>query len=915
MTADAKLAALREQLRDLRGRAGLTMSDLHVRSRLGRTTVSQALNDGASCPSWVTVAALAKAMKAAPSVIDALHELWKEAQPSAPRSQQHVVRPRTAIGDQLIADIDPQALEVHPAVLAAPDPGGYPFLPTYLSRAHDAELRSYLKSALQGGVSVLVMLTGDSATGKTRALYEALGEVAPHRRLLRPSTSGDLLSILLEGRFEPDTVLWLNESQRFFYGHDAEQTAAELRRLLVTTSRLVAVGTLWTDPYWEELTRPGRAGDPHGQVRGLLDCSATRRIMVPDHLSDAELRQWRTTAHAEEEHGDRRLIDALRAGAADGSVVQHLSGGPALLAAYRSGPGSHFNHVEHAILGAALDARRLGHRSPLPGELLADAADGALHPRRRPSGETWAEDVLKALSTGERGDGRRTDIRHTLTAMHTPLSRSGDQAVYEPADYLVQHVGHQRADRPGAPSLWRALVQHTTDADDLVELGTSAANHGYLRQAALLWRKAVLAGHPTSGYVLAELLDEANDPHQHGSLWVAGHAVLHDPDGVRNLLDVLHQTQRSAAIDVLMQRHPETHVDCDDAESIAYLLESLSAADLHAAAAELAARAAGGADATDPGSIVDLLEALRDLGYDRAYRVLAVRASREADATEAAFSPALLAELTAHSPADATVLAARAIAEIDIRDANDVTNLLDAFKDLDLRDSVTGLLRRAPETHVDLSDPEAVVRLIETLEELEQTQAVRTLVDRDLAGHADLTDPDSVPALLSLLMEYEQSTDVMAVAARAASETDISHPGSIAELLEFLHQLGMEAELATLLDRDVSRHTDVHDHEGVGRLLVVLKEMDQGQAVGLLAQRAAADADATDPDGVAWLVEYLQEVGQDEAAGMLLSRVPVQDNDETPLGPADSAWGCDLDGSPAGRWTWDDLSLNEGPTQ
>lgn len=909
VTADAKLAALREQLRDLRGRAGLTMSDLHVRSRLGRTTVSQALNDGAPRPSWATVAALAKAMKAASSVTDALHELWKEAQPPAPRSQQHVVRPRTAIDDQLIADVDPQTLEVHPAVLAAPDPGGYPFLPSYLSRAHDAELRSHLKPALQGGKSVLVMLTGDSATGKTRALYEALGELASHRRLLRPGTSGDLLSILLEGRFEHDTVLWLNESQRFFYGQDAEQTAAELRRLLVTTTRLVAVGTLWTDPYWEELTRPGRAEDPHGQVRGLLDSSATCRVMVPDHLSDAELRQWRTTARAEEERGDRRLIDALRAGAADGSVVQHLSGGPALLAAYRSGPGSHFNHVEHAMLGAALDARRLGHRSPLPGGLLADAADGTLHPRRRPSGETWAEDALKALSTGERGDGRRTDIRHTLTAMHAPLSRSGDEAVYEPADYLVQHVGHQHADRPGTPSLWRALVEHTTNADDLVELGTSAANHGYLRQAVLLWRKAVLAGHPTSGYALAALLDEANDPHQHGSLWVAGHAALYDPDGVRHLLNVLHRTQRSAAIDALMHRHPETRVDCDDAESIAYLLKSLSAADLHEAAAELAARAADDADPTDPGSIVDLLETMRALGHDHAYQVLAVRASNEADATDAAFSPALLAELTTHSPADASVLAARAVADIDIRDANDVTNLLDAFKDLDLRESVNDLLRRAPETHVDLSDPEAVVWLIEILEELEQTRAVHTLFDRDLAAHADLTDPDTVPALLSLLMGYDRSTDVIAVTARAANETDISHPGSIAELLEFLHQLGLEPELATLLDRGVSLHTDVHDHEGVGRLLVVLQEMDQGEAVNLLVQRAATDADPTDPDGVAWLVEYLEEVGQDEAAEMLLSRVPAQGSDETPLGPPESAWGCDLDGSPAGRWTWDDVNL------
>jgi hypothetical protein len=843
--------------------------------------------------------------------VDELHALWKA---EAKTDVKTVVKTVVKTDEPCIADVGPQALEVHRAVLAAPDSGGYPFLTPYMSRAHDAELRAYLTPALAGGESVLLMLTGDSATGKTRALYEALGDLAPQHRLLRPSGTGELLRLLLEGHFEPRTVLWLNEAQRFFYGRGAEQAAAELRRLLVSTPGLMAVGTLWTDPYWEELTRPGRAGDPHGQVRGLLDCAACRRIIVPDHFSAAELRTWRTVARTAEAGGDRRPADALRAGVADGRVVQHLSGGPALLAAYRCGPGSHFSHVEHAVLTAALDARHLGHRRPLPAGLLADAADGALHPRRRPGGAAWADAVLKALSTGERDDGRRTDIRHTLTAMHTPLTRSGSDAVYEPADYLVQHVRGESPDRPATPSLWRALLDHTTDADDLMNLGWSALQHGYLMQAARLWHKAVAVGHPTCAYALAELLDDDTDPQGKGRLWVAGHAPLYDPDGVRLLIDVLHGNEQPAALDVLMRREPEIHVDCDDADAVVYLLAMLRTAGLQGAAILLAARAVETSDATDAGPCADLLESLRTLGLDDAYRVLATRAAREADATDVAFLPSLLAELSTHSPAHAAALATRAVAVIDISDANNVATLLDALREQGLRDAITALLGRAPEVHAGLDDPEAVCWLVEALEQLGQTEAVHALLARDPGASADVSDPDAVPWLVRTLLTYDRSAEAIAVAARAADETDIFHPSPVAELLEFLQELGMRTEVAALLDRGVAEHADVDDPEGIGELLVALDRLEEGEALASLACRAASETDVSDPEAVDVLLERLEEVGQDEAVRKLLSRVPeleeLEEDEEAPS-PEELVlpWGIDLDGRPADRWIWEDMNL------
>ncbi|KJY17037.1 hypothetical protein VR46_45035, partial [Streptomyces sp. NRRL S-444] len=130
-----------------------------------------------------------------------------------------------------------------------------------------------------------------------------------------------------------------------------------------------------------------------------------------------------------------------------GKVIQHLSGGPELLTAYRN--RSLFTPVEHALITAALDLRRLGHNQPIPTQLLAEAADGYLTVRTRPSEPDWAATTLDDLTRGYRsGDPRnRTDVRHTLTALTRHVTRSGTAPTFEPADYLDHHTRRDRADQ------------------------------------------------------------------------------------------------------------------------------------------------------------------------------------------------------------------------------------------------------------------------------------------------------------------------------------------------------------------------------------------------------------------------------------------------------------------------------------
>ena len=274
-----------------------------------------------------------------------------------------------------VTTLGPAVLEVHNAFSAGKNTGLGTSLTAYLPRAHDDELHRVLATVLEGGASRLIILTGRSSTGKTRALYQALVERAPRAPLLHPAGKQALLELLKRRRLKPGCVLWLNEAQRFLYGHDGEQAASALRTALEDTTGIAMLGTLWTDPYWDELTTAS-PGDPHAQARALLTHPGyTVRLDVPDHLGAQDLNAWRNLAVAS---GDSRIREALAAGMNSGRVIQHLSGGPELLQAYLAGPGRLFTPREHALLTAALDARRLGHMAPLPAALLAAAADGDL---------------------------------------------------------------------------------------------------------------------------------------------------------------------------------------------------------------------------------------------------------------------------------------------------------------------------------------------------------------------------------------------------------------------------------------------------------------------------------------------------------------------------------------------------------
>lgn len=212
------LEQLRARLRDRIRRRGLTQQAAADLAGISRTTVSGLLNRGAVTEDAVRRLAAALSMDVRP-----LLELLREAGESEPQDEGP-----TRGGPATVAGLGPALLEVHAALpprsgeVCAPD--GLAWLTPYLERAHDRELRAVAERVLAGGASVLVVLTGESSTGKARAQYEALRALAPPRPLLRPADTSDLLA-MLEVNSPAGAVWWLNEAQRFLYGVDAERTA------------------------------------------------------------------------------------------------------------------------------------------------------------------------------------------------------------------------------------------------------------------------------------------------------------------------------------------------------------------------------------------------------------------------------------------------------------------------------------------------------------------------------------------------------------------------------------------------------------------------------------------------------------------------------------------------------------------
>ncbi|MHC3455927.1 hypothetical protein [Streptomyces prasinus] len=533
-TPDSALAELRRRLEGGLARARLKKTDLVARTGLSRTTVQLAFQADGPVPSGPTVTALARALKLpAGELLELRRTAAEELGTVTPGG------PGRPIGQW-----DPHALEVHPAGSAQDGSGspGQRLLPGYVSREHDRILAEAVRDAAAGRSRMLV-LVGDSSTGKTRACWEAVQPLAGQGwRLWHPFDPTRAEAALEDlARVASRTVVWLNEAQHYLGNQKAgERIAAALHALLTTPERgpVLVLGTLWP-AYAKEYTAlpPAGAVDPHSRVRELL---AGRTMRIPEAFDDRALAEARRKA----DRGDRLLADALTRAGKNGRLAQDLAGGPALLERYQTD-----SPAARALLETAMDARRLGVGLHLPQAFLTDAAADYLHDTDwNQLTDDWAEKAYAELAKHVHGKHAPLS-RITPRPQRRPPGPSPNSApsprptgpVFRLADYLEQHGRTTRRHLCPPASFWHAAHTHLTHPDDLNNLTRAAENRHRLQWAHHLQHRAADHGSTHALYNLAWMREKAGD--REGAEILYGQAADHgDPSALARLAVLREQT-------------------------------------------------------------------------------------------------------------------------------------------------------------------------------------------------------------------------------------------------------------------------------------------------------------------------------------------------------------------------------------
>lgn len=412
-----------------------------------------------------------------------------------------------------ISELDPFALEVHPAISLRAYVDDLPKLPHYVERAHDLRLRQLVQS-LVSGKSGIVVLVGGSSSGKTRAAWEAVRQLPKSWRLWHPLAPTQAEAVL-DGidQVSPQTVIWLNELQNYLLTSSpnvGEEVAARLRTLLSDDSRapILILGTIWPEYLARVLSIPAAGKiDTHSQARSLV---TNNEIRIPSAFSHDELR-------AADETGDPRLRQAL-SHSKSGEITQYLAGGPALLQRFETAPAA-----AQAMVRVAIDAHRLGYTANLSRSFLERATPGYLSDNEwQTLGDDWLDQALEYTGGICRGAVGLL-VRYRLR----PGQGTEDQAHFRLADYIAQWGRKARCFDVPPSQFWDAALTNVSTAEELTSLGDAAAGRWRIRYATLLYDSAIAMGSAVALIRMGELEETRGNISQALDFFLRGASAGH----------------------------------------------------------------------------------------------------------------------------------------------------------------------------------------------------------------------------------------------------------------------------------------------------------------------------------------------------------------------------------------------------
>ncbi|MFF2520006.1 hypothetical protein [Streptomyces sp. NPDC058086] len=360
-------------------------------------------------------------------------------------------------------------------------------IPSYVPRAHDAELRARIRAAAHAAQPILIIIRGQPATGKTRSAYEAVRQELPEWRLLRPSTAQSLMDTWNHGQVSEHTLVWLNDLHVHLQDPQGQRAAALLFEALGHQGGpAIFLGTLWPDT-WNALTapEPDRAEAPDRAYHSRRLLTVSDPVEVPDSFNPAEREvavsmaaqdPWWSTVFSQVPVADQ--------------LAQHIAGAPAALDRFLHPPSPYCR----AVLAAAADAARLGVRGLLTRNFLKAASTGYLHGRE-------AVDPPKRWFTEALRDACQL-LNGAASALEPHRVRPGVGKAdgYRLTDYLYVRARDLRTREAIPGSWWEAAIRHLARADDCLDVARGAHARGLLGIEA-----ALLTPSPSSGWSTTEV--------------------------------------------------------------------------------------------------------------------------------------------------------------------------------------------------------------------------------------------------------------------------------------------------------------------------------------------------------------------------------------------------------------------------
>ncbi|MYS47285.1 hypothetical protein GTY23_40160 [Streptomyces sp. SID5998] len=351
-------------------------------------------------------------------------------------------------------------------------------LPPYIERDHDGELRRHLRTVVDKGAG-MVVVRGDSCTGKTRSAWEAVTACVPDWQLLYPKSAAGLRSCLQANVLTSPTVIWLDNAHYLFAEADGNRAAEDLLGLLEQPpAPVIILATMWPTVFDAPGTNPKEKGRTR-HIHSLLDLART--VHQPRAFDTPALNRFEDQAR-----GDGQWTQAAAQARPNGELCQRLAAAPELLDRYR--------HADHtagkAVVTAAVEARRLGVRGPLPLAFLEHAALGYLSPDqcRKLDRQTWFTDALAWA---------RTPVKDVVSCLQGVLAPDGigeAADMVDLSDIIEQQIAPERWGIKPPAALWQAAQSDLTDGSDLETLALQAFAFARFRIARDLFVAALDRG-------------------------------------------------------------------------------------------------------------------------------------------------------------------------------------------------------------------------------------------------------------------------------------------------------------------------------------------------------------------------------------------------------------------------------------